>query len=378
MGRTGISIDDVRNDWQVLDGESFTMPDEVKLISHEKFTGDTEIKVEYVEPGKIARSFSKISILYWLFYAIRLFRLSDVKSVVIVNGGVTHLWIWCGLLNAFPIFGKRKLFCWDIFVEYILGTEKRLKFFPFVKITTQRKEKLARFILKQYGLNVVWSKKQVATHARHFNLPEHHFIFLPFKANHSKRETYDIPVGNFIFAGGNGKRDYKCLIEAVRGTDIPVIISATDPAVRKIIEPLPNVIVVSAPEPAFAQLQAASRFVVIPMIYSGLKGGGEANFCNAMWHKKPVIAVDSMAAEDYIQDGITGYVVQSEDSTALRRRIIELWNEPNTCHNMGLVGHLHVKNNFTHVLFINRLIKLASLYCTNNLTFKTPLTRVGE
>jgi hypothetical protein len=43
MGRTGISIDDVRNDWQVLDGESFTMPDEVKLISHEKFTGESEI-----------------------------------------------------------------------------------------------------------------------------------------------------------------------------------------------------------------------------------------------------------------------------------------------------------------------------------------------
>lgn len=362
MGRTGISLDDVRNDWRVLDGESFTMPDGVKLISHEKFTGESEINVVKVEPGKIAELFSKISILYWLFYAIRLFRLSDSKSVVIVNGGITHLWLWCGLLNAFPIFGKRKLFCWDIFVEYILGTEKRLKFFPFVKITTQRKEKLARFILKQYGLNVVWSKKQVATHARHYNLPEHHFIFLPFKANHSKRETYEIPMGNFIFAGGNGKRDYKCLIEAVRGTDIPVIISATDPAVRKTIEPLPNVIVVGAPEPAFAQLQAASRFVVIPMIYSGLKGGGEANFCNAMWHKKPVIAGDNMAAEDYILDGKTGFIVQSGDSKILKERIAQLWSDKDLCIAMGLAGRSHVVKFFTHRMFINRLLRLAAQY----------------
>lgn len=365
MGKTGISIDDVRNDWRVLDGESFTMPDDVKLISHEKFTGESEINVEYIEPGKIARSFSKFSILYWLFYAIRLFRLSEGNSVLIVNGGVTHLWLWCGLLNAFPIFGKRKLFCWDIFVEYILGTEKRLKFFPFVKITTQRKEKFARFILKQYGLNVVWSKKQVATHARHFNLPEHHFIFLPFKANHSKRETYNIPMGNFIFAGGNGKRDYKCLIEAVRGTDIPVIISATDPAVRKTIEPLPNVIVVGAPEPAFAQLQAASRFVVIPMIYSGLKGGGEANFCNAMWHKKPVIAVDSMAAEDYVLDGETGFIIQPGDSKILKERIEQLWHDSDLCIAMGLTGRSHVANYFTHRMFINRLLRLAAQYGAN-------------
>ena len=362
MGRTGISIDDVRNDWRVLDSESFTMPDDVRLISHEKFTGESEINVKHVEPGTIARLFSKISILYWLFYAIRLFRLSDSKSVVIVNGGVTHLWLWCGLLNAFPIFGKRKLFCWDIFVEYILGTEKRLKFFPFVKITTQRKEKLARFILKQYGLNVVWSKKQVATHARHYNLPEHHFIFLPFKANHSKRETYEIPMGNFIFAGGNGKRDYKCLIEAVRGTGIPVIISATDPAVRKTIETLPNVIVVGAPEPAFAQLQAASRFVVIPMIYSGLKGGGEANFCNAMWHKKPVIAVDEMSAEDYLIEGKTGYIIPVGNSNMLRKRILELWNNSVKSQNMGEMGRASVEKEFTHFLALQRLLRLSLVY----------------
>ena len=359
MVTTGITIDDVRNDWRVLDNASFTVPNDVRLISHEKFTGETEINVEYVEPGKIAQLFSKISILYWLLYAIRLFSLSDSRSVVIVNGGVTYLWLWCGLLNAFPILGKRKLLCWDIFVEYILGTEKRLKFFPFIKITTQRKEQLARFILKQYALNVLWSKQQVATHAKHFNLPEHHFIFLPFKANHSKRETYDIPIGNFIFAGGNGKRDYKCLIEAVRGTDIPVIISATDPAIRKTIEPLPNVIVLGAPEPAFAQLQAASRFVVIPMIYSGLKGGGEANFCNAMWHRKPVIAVDSIAAEDYMIDGHTGYVVPSGDRILLRKKIMLLWKDDELCMKMGVNGRKTVEKYFMHKLFVRRLLRLA-------------------
>ncbi len=355
-------MDSVRKNWRILDDDSFPEIKGIRLVSHEEFTSVPEIPVEYIPPGRFARLFAKISVVYWLIYAISLFRISDNKTVIIVNGGNTMLWLWCGVLNAFPLFGKRKLFCWDLFVEYILGTEKRLRFFPFIKITTQKKEKLARFILRQYGLNILWSGRQVATHAKHFNLPEHHFIFLPFKANHSKRETYDIPIGNFIFAGGNGKRDYKCLIDAVRGTEIPVIISATDPVVRKNIEQLPNVIVIGAPEPAFGQLQAASRFVVIPMIYSGLKGGGEANFCNAMWHKKPVIGVDSIAAEDYILDGETGYVVPSGDVQTLRDRIVTLWNNPTLCDEMGQKGRQHVSMNFTHIKFIRRLLRLALLY----------------
>lgn len=355
------TLDAVRDDWHILDDDEFPVTKNVRLISHEQFTSTSQIEVEYIPQGRIAKCFSKLPVLYFFFYAIRLFRSADAKSVIIINGGVTLLWLWCGILNALPVFGKKKLFCWDIFVEYILGREKRLWFFPFIRITTRKKEKIARFILRQYGLNVVWSKKQVATHSKHFNLPEHHFIFLPFKANHSKQVTYDIPIGNFVFAGGNGKRDYKCLTEAVRDTGIPVIISATDPIVRKGIDPLPNVIVVGAPEPAFGQLQAAARFVVIPMINSGLKGGGEANFCNAMWHKKPVIAVDCMSAGDYIVEGETGFIVNSGDSATLREKIIELWENPELCHIMGMKGKTSVTNNFTHELFIKRIFKLAML-----------------
>lgn len=355
-------INDVRKNWRILDDDNFPNLRGIKLISHEEFTSVPEIPVYYVTSGWLANLFSKTPIIHCLIYAIRLFISSDSRTVIIVNGGNTLLWLWCGLLNAFPVFGKRKLFCWDIFVEYILGKEKRYWFFPFVKVTTQKKEKLARFILRQYGLNVVWSSKQVGTHAKHFNLPEQYFIFLPFKANHSKHETYEIPIDNYIFAGGNGKRDYNCLIDAVKDTGIPVVLSATDPAVRKDIKPLSNVIVVGAPEPAFAQLQAASRFVVIPMRYSGLKGGGEANFCNAMWHKKPVIATDSMAAQDYIVDGETGFVVKEGDSETLKDRILTLWTNPTLCHEMGLKGRKHVENNFTHYKFIRRLLRLVLLY----------------
>jgi len=186
-------------------------------------------------------------------------------------------------------------------------------------------------------------------------------VFLPFKANHSKGPSYDIPIGNYVFAGGNGKRDYRTLVEAVRGTGIPVIISATDPAVLGQIERLPNVIALAAREPAFAQLQAGARLVVVPMIDTGLKGGGEANMCNGMWHGKPVIAVDRMAAGDYIIEGQTGYIVSPGDVTLLRCRIVELWSDPEKCCEMGRKAKEHVEANFTHEAFIRRLLRLAKL-----------------
>ncbi len=351
----------VRNDYRVLDADDFAVPSDVRLVSHERMTRVDDLAVEYIAPGRLANLFRWCSPLFNLLYAVRLFFAADPKTVILVNGGAGYFWLLLGYLNRLPFVRHRTLLLWDVFVEYKLGKEKRLKFFPLIKIKTSWKESIARGALLGYDLAVQWSKKQVGTHAKYFRLPEEKFIFLPFKANHSKNPPFDIPIGNFIFSGGNGKRDYKCLIDAVRGTNIPVIISATDPQVRKTIDPLPHVIVLGAPEPAFGQLQAASRFVVVPMICSGLKGGGEANFCNGMWHRKPVIGVCSIAAEDYILDGETGYVVPSGDSKLLRERILELWNDPKKCEAMGEKGHEHVVRYFTHEKFIRRLLRLALL-----------------
>ena len=215
--------------------------------------------------------------------------------------------------------------------------------------------------MSSFRLSVLWSRKQIEPHAEWLGLPKDRFVFLPFKANHSQGPAYDLTIGGYVFAGGNGKRDYEVLAEAVRGTGIPLIVSATDPAVRRQIKDLPNVIALAAWEPAFAQLQSGARFIVVPMIDTGLKGGGEANMCNGMWHGKPVIAVDRMAAEDYIVEGETGYIVPPGDVALLRRRMLELWNDPAKCEEMGRRAKDHVKENLTHEAFIRRLLRLARL-----------------
>ena len=359
-------LDQVREDCYLLDQPDFEIPQDVRLISNDSFYPDYEVSVEYINPCFWSKLFRWCWPLSQLIYAIQIFFSADKRTVIMIDGSAMNIWLFIGYLNRLFFFRRRTMFLWDSFLEYCLGTEKRLRFFPFLKFKNSWKDSIARGALLGYDMISVWSRKQVSAHAQYFRLPEEKFIFLPFKSNHSNQRQYpdvlcNISLGKFVFSGGNGKRDYKCLIDAVRGTDIVVVISSTDPKVRKEIEFLPNVILLGAPEPAFAQLQVVCYFAVVPMIDSGLKGGGEANFCNAMWHGKPVIACCNMAAEDYIIEGETGFVVPVGDSELLRKRILELWNDPELCEQMGRKAKQRVEERFTHTLFIRRLLRLALL-----------------
>ncbi len=338
-------IEDVQQDWRCLDAEDFAAPDGVRLVSHEEFTYRPGFEsVEYVAPGWFVSLFRFFRPLFNLLYAWRLLRHAKRDTVLILSGSC-QLWLFVGLLNRFIMLRTRKILLWDVFVEVKDGWRRAIM----------------SAAMASFRLSVLWSRKQIEPHAEWLKLSRERFVFLPYKANHSKGPAYDIPIGNYVFAGGNGKRDYRTLAEAVRDTEIPVVISATDPAVRNQVEKLPNVIVLAAYEPAFAQLQAGARFIVVPMADTGLKGGGEANMCNGMWHGKPVIATDRMAAEDYIIEGETGYIVPPGDAALLRRRILELWNDPDKCREMGRKAKAHVEANFTHEAFIRRLLRLAKL-----------------
>ena len=355
------SLRQVQKDWRTLDGDDFVVAPSVQIVTNISDLSNDEIKAERVQPNWFVRLFPKRSFLryfYHLFYAMQIVYTADKNSVVVIDGSGID-WLIAGYVNRFFVRRRRVMILSDCFLEYHLGTERRLRFFPLVKIKTKWKIAIARGALLGYDTITLWSRKQIAPHAKTFNLPEERFCFIPFKSNHSKRASYQLPMGGFIFSGGNSKRDYPCLIEAVQDTEIPVIISVTNPNVRKGLKLLPNVMVLGAPEPAYAQLTAASQFIVAPTIYSGLKGSAETFCCEGMWHSKAVIACCSIAAEDYIIDGETGYVLPSGDVEGLRKRILELWNDPAKCKEMGRKGREHCEKYFTHEHYIRRCLRLA-------------------
>lgn len=220
---------------------------------------------------------------------------------------------------------------------------------------------LIRRVLRGATLIAVWSHPQIENYHRIFGVPRDRFVFLPYKANHSKSEALPMRVGDYLFSGGNSERDYKTLFEAVRGLSIPVIVSTTDPALIHGLTVPENVILVSAQKRAFERLMAGSQIVALCLKEGIIRGSGEATFLNAMWHGKPVVVADTISAPDYISDGVDGFLVPPASAEQVRRRILELWKDPALAARMGEAARGKVASRYTHGQFKARMQVLAML-----------------
>jgi glycosyltransferase involved in cell wall biosynthesis len=229
---------------------------------------------------------------------------------------------------------------------------------------------------------VVYSRRTAENYCREFQLPQEIFRVIPYKANHSKYEP-EKPVmrGDYVFSGGNSDRDYRTLFQAVEGLEIPVVVSATVPFVTQGLSIPKNVILVAAEEPHFRRLMAAARLVVVPLTAGRLRLAGVASFLNAMWHGRPVICADDVAAPEYVSKGVDGVVVSPGDAAALRLAICNLWGHREKAEAMGEAARTKVKSAYTHDLFCERMLKLACLVSQEQTrrapAAATPLTTRG-
>jgi hypothetical protein len=229
------------------------------------------------------------------------------------------------------------------------------------ELYTNSTRPVRRFLGRQtvLGANivVVYSAKQAAAFARHLDVSIDRFIALPYKSWASEHSTFMEVEGNFIFSGGDSRRDYRTLFDAVRGTGISTIVAARRDATDCDLPP--EVTFVRAEPPHFHRLMATCRFVVICMKQNLVRGAGEGTICDAMWLGKPVIVADDLTAQEHVVEGVTGYVVPAGNVQALRAHILELWASPETSKTIGRQAHQHVADNLTQRQFIQRLVDCA-------------------
>lgn len=207
----------------------------------------------------------------------------------------------------------------------------------------------------------IWSRTMIENYHQSFGWSLDQFIFLPYKANHSKTESCLLAIGNYIFSGGNSERDYKTLFEAVQGLPIPVIVSANKESSTRGLAVPDNVILVIANEPYYERLMAGSRMVALCVKKNIPRAAGEPTILNAMWHRKPVVVADNVASSEYIEEGVDGFLVPAGDAAQLRSHILRLWENPELAARIGEAGHKKVARLYTHDQWKARIQKLALL-----------------
>jgi glycosyltransferase involved in cell wall biosynthesis len=170
---------------------------------------------------------------------------------------------------------------------------------------------------------VVWASGEVDDYAGELGVPRHKLVFVPY---HHTLEGYAFTIedGGYVFAGGDGDRDYATLVEAVRGLQVPVLIGTRLPSWHGRSDLPPNITVRSFDAAGFRQAMAGARVVVVPMQGGLLHAGGQQTYLNAMRMGKPVIVCDDRGARDYIDDGVTGLIVPPGRPQELRQAMLKL------------------------------------------------------
>ncbi len=181
---------------------------------------------------------------------------------------------------------------------------------------------------------VVWARHELEDYAREFGIPREKLVYVPFHSTVHDYE-YDVRDDGYLFAGGNSGRDYRPLIEAVRPLDLPVWIASTKASLFRDVELPANVRVEPTSPAGFRQAMAGARMVVIGMRSGLLHSGGQQTCLNAMYMGKPTIAVGRKWATDFIEDGVTGLIVDYDDADGLRQAIAWVLENPEAARDMG-------------------------------------------
>jgi glycosyltransferase involved in cell wall biosynthesis len=176
--------------------------------------------------------------------------------------------------------------------------------------------------------------KETSGYERHYGIPRARFRYVPFKINRHER-VLATPTADegYIFCGGNTRRDFRTLVEAVRSQPYPVrivtmaesIISGHGSFLDE--ENLPrNVQVVRHDgSDSFLDHIARARLVVLPIRKDNISASGIGVYLAAMALGKCVVISAGPAVNGVVPDG-AAIVVPPEDVGALRAAIAEAWS----------------------------------------------------
>lgn len=189
------------------------------------------------------------------------------------------------------------------------------------------KQTLAQFAAKAIDVLIVHSPLEVQSYADYLAISVQRVKFVPLQRGLIKIPRAENGAFPFILAVGSAGRDYKTLIAAVDRLGIATVIVTR----KDIIESLPQSEHVTfrhgLSEVECLELLATARLSVIPL-GNLTTASGQITFINSMMLGVPLIATRCPGTEGYVQDGVTGLLIDPFDRAGIERAIASLWSDP--------------------------------------------------
>lgn len=251
----------------------------------------------------------------------RLLRLSKKYDVILT--GSERIGLFFGVAQRF--FRRRRIP--HIYLNFFIYQKGGRIGWALRRFVCRRAAEGANYVL-------VHRRAEIREYSLALGLPTSKFCFVPDHTTVAD-EGFDISDDGYIFSGGDANRDYRTLIEAVRGAPYRLLIVCYQKCHLAGVKVPENVeIIPPVPKQRFQGLVLHARLVVVPLKDRLLHVGGRQTYLDAMRVGKPVIVAD-LGATDYVTNGFDGILTAPGDVSAMRYSIKKVMEDREFAESLG-------------------------------------------
>ncbi|MEW8034620.1 MAG: glycosyltransferase family 4 protein [Candidatus Thiodiazotropha sp.] len=249
-------------------------------------------------------------------------------------------------------------------VRYVTGLKKPKHIVLELRLDEERdtlKWKLKRLVQSAAFSTVdkiyVSARKEIELYSLRLKQPTSKFEFLPFHTNVVNPAIAETE-GKYIFSAGRTGRDYKTLIEAVRGEPCEVVIVSDSSSIAGIEIPENVTVYENIDYSEYRQLLTNAYMVVLPL-YEHIYSSGQVVVLESMALGKPVITNKCVGTEDYIVDGETGLLLKERDPTLFKAAINKLFEDIVLRDNIKINAMNEIKEKHTFRIYVDTILEEA-------------------
>lgn len=284
-----------RKDWEFLKLLNFYAPFDVNGVVSNKSFFHTKL-------GNIVRYL--IYFFYPLFFLILKSRNYDRILGWQQFFGINYAF-WCRLLHL----KKRHYLAISTFIYKSRGGGEKRKlgrlYYKYFKWSIDN---------KYVDKIICFSSTEPRYYAETFNMPLVKFSYVPLGM--TKIDGINTVKGDYVFSTGRSNRDYDFLIETFSETNIKVRIASGGYVYRGDAD-ISNVEVLQGCYGKDMLEEMAHSFCVVIPLKDTHVSSGQLVILQAMQLGKPVIVTENDTAEDYIENGQTGYIIKKNKEDLL-------------------------------------------------------------
>jgi glycosyltransferase involved in cell wall biosynthesis len=201
-------------------------------------------------------------------------------------------------------------------------------------LTSRLKYAFMRWCFSSVYLCVCSSRPECDYYARAFGWPAEKLGYVPLHTDPDFLRRARAPQEGFVLAAGRTFRDYATLLEAFRGTDIPLKIVASPSNIGNASIPSNVTVAYDRPIAELIDLISRSMIVVVPLEEREISIG-QSVVLEAITMGKAVIVTRVSGTVDYIDHMRTGILVPPRDPQAIRDGVALLAGDPALRQRLG-------------------------------------------